>query len=398
MERPYILQEACGTAPRMSIALVTETYPPEINGVARTIGLMVEHLCAQRHHVQLIRPRQGASDVPKSARDLREVLKAGVPIPRYANLRLGLPAKSALVREWTQNRPDIVHVVTEGPLGWSALAAARQLRLPVSSDFHTNFHAYSRHYGFGWFNKAVAAYLRRLHNRADCTMVPTEEMRAQLAHMGFERLVVVGRGVDTALFDPVRRDDALRASWGCGGRDDVVVLYCGRLAPEKNVPLVLEAFEAMRAANPVLRLVLVGDGPQGDALKQRHAEYVFAGMRTGEDLARHYASADIFLFPSVTETFGNVTLEALASGLAVVAYNYAAAAQHIRDDRDGLLATLDDREEFKSKAVTLANNVHRVRQLGLAARAAARDIAWDRAFRQLERVLYGLLAQPAAAR
>lgn len=397
MENPYIVDKSCGNAPPLRIAMVTETYPPEINGVARTIGLMVDHLLRRKHRVQLIRPRQGAGDTVASTHNLQELLKAGVPIPRYANLRMGLPARSALVREWSLNRPDVVHIVTEGPLGWSALSAARQLRLPVSSGFHTNFHSYSNHYGFGWFNEAVAAYLRALHNRADCTMVPTEELRAQLADRGFERLVVVGRGVDTALFDPGRRDDALRASWGCGGTDDMVALYCGRLAPEKNLPLVIDAFEAMRRANPALRLVLVGDGPERAALKQRHPECIFAGMRTGADLARHYASADIFLFPSITETFGNVTLEALASGLAIVAYDYAAAAQHIRNGEAGLLAALGNNDEFKARAVMLANDRLLVRNLGRSARETARRIDWDSVFRQFEQVLFGLLPGARAA-
>ena len=158
---------------------------------------------------------------------------------------MGLPAKRALEQLWTYRRPDVVHIVTEGPLGWSALQAALKLRIPAVSDFRTNFHAYSRHYGIGWLSKPILAYLRKFHNRTLCTMVPTEAMRADLAARGFCRLRVVARGVDTALFDPARRSEALRASWGARAADPVL-LHVGRLAPEKNLSALLAAFDAVR--------------------------------------------------------------------------------------------------------------------------------------------------------
>ena len=157
---------------KLRIAVVTETYPPEINGVAMTISRMVEGL-RQYHEVELIRPRQNKMDSATHEPTLQEVLVRGFPIPRYPGLKLGLPAKRLLIERWSENRPDVVHLVTEGPLGSSALAAARKLDIPVSSDFHTNFHSYSRHYGFGWLYQAVAVHLRKLHNRTDTTLVPT---------------------------------------------------------------------------------------------------------------------------------------------------------------------------------------------------------------------------------
>lgn len=162
----------------LHISVVTETFPPEVNGVARTIGMMVEALRERGHRLELIRPRQGRHDAAASEPHFEEVLKAGLPIPSYRELRLGLPAKRALLARWRARRPDIVHVVTEGPLGWTAVAAARKLGVPVASDFHTNFHTYSRHYGFGKFSSVVRGYLRSLHNRADCTIVPTRELKA----------------------------------------------------------------------------------------------------------------------------------------------------------------------------------------------------------------------------
>jgi glycosyltransferase involved in cell wall biosynthesis len=299
---------------------------------------------------------------------------------------MGLPSGRALARAWTERRPDVVHIATEGPLGWSALGAARKLRLPVSTDFHTNFHAYSRHYGVPWLARPVTAILRRFHNRADCTMVPTDEMVEDLGRLGFERLRVVGRGVNAGTFSPERRRAELRSRWGAGD-EDIVALCVSRFAPEKNFPLVLEAYAAMRRANPAVKLVLVGDGPLLEELRAANTGSVIAGRLVNGELSAHYASADVFLCPSVTETFGNVTLEAMASGLAVVAYRYAAARQHIEDGRSGLLAEPGDRAGFMAHAVSLARDPQRARELGRAARAAAEPVSWERMAADFESVL-----------
>ena len=380
-----------GARGALRVAVVTETYPPEVNGVARTVGLMVGALLARGHEVQLVRPRQGAEPDPSPDPALRERLVAGFAIPFYRHLQIGLASPSLLHREWSRWRPDLVHVVTEGPLGWAAVSAARRLAVPVCSDFHTNFHSYSRHYGFGMLSGAVARYLRSLHNRADCTLVPTAEMRANLEALAFERVAVVGRGVDTRLFNPARRSERLRAAWGCSG-SEIVALHVGRIAPEKNLGLFVDAALGMQAIDAKVRVVLVGDGPQGPALRNRHPEFVFAGMRTGEDLAEHYASADVFLFPSVTETFGNVTLEAMASGLAVVAYDYAAAQQYLRHGVSGLLAPRGDAAEFTAMAAQLARNRDLRSRFGQEARRAAEAASWDCAFDELERVLRNIAA------
>lgn len=381
---PIVYEELAGARRVLRVATVTETWPPEVNGVAKTAARFVEGLRYRGHDIQVIRPRQGADDGARAD----EVLMRGMAIPRYANLRMGLPAKRALERLWTFRRPDVVHVVTEGPLGWSALAAAAKLKLPVVSDFRTNFHAYSAHYGVGWLRRPILAYLRRFHNRTAATLVPTEAMRAALAQLGFERLRVIARGVDTTALSPVKRSFELRAAWGAGP-DDVVLLYVGRLAPEKNV--------AALTLPPGVRLVFVGDGPARGELAARFPQAVFAGQRSGEDLAAHYASGDIFLFPSLTETFGNVTLEAMASGLAVVAYDYAAAAEVIRHGTTGVLVPFGDQAAFTRQSAALAADCARVRRLGRAARADALERGWDRVVGELEAVLRAAAAYQAMA-
>src|ERR687891_2289421 len=198
----------------MRIAMVTETYPPEVNGVARTIGLMAEGLQRRGHSIELVRPRQNGHDSPAAVPGFETVLRPGIPIPRYTQLKMGAPSRRLLEQRWRDQRPDIVHIATEGPLGWSALSAARRLGIRVASDFHTNFHTYMRDYGMAWLARPVAGYLRAFHNRAACTMVPTREIAEQLAALRFERLRVVGRGVDPAVFSPARRSPELRKSWG----------------------------------------------------------------------------------------------------------------------------------------------------------------------------------------
>jgi len=390
MDTPLVMH--LGTAERqLRVAVVTETYPPEVNGVAMTTGRVVDGLLRLGHQVQLVRPRQGQDDRPASAERLEEVLSRGVPIPRYNQLKLGLPARSALQRLWSVRRPDVVQVVTEGPLGWSAVAAARKLCLPVMTEFHTNFHRYSGYYGVGWLKQPVAAWLRRFHNKGDVCLVPTPELAAELSARGVRRVEVVARGVDTGLFHPGRRATALRRAWGAGD-DTVVVAVVGRMAPEKNLTLAVRAFDALRAVQPDARLLFVGDGPARAALQAARPEFIYAGMRSGEDLAAHYASADLFLFPSTTETFGNVTTEALASGLPVVGFNYAAAAQWVRSGENGWLVPLGDEAGFIQAAQRLAADAALRRRLAARARASVADADWDGIVRRLLAVMDEVIA------
>lgn len=383
----------------LRLAVVTETWPPEVNGVALTIARVVEGLRARHHSVQLIRPRQDAGDaaaLPDADPGFHEVLLRGLPIPRYPHLKMGIPSKKALVELWSRYRPDLVHIVTEGPLGWSALQAARRLKLPVTSDFRTNFHAYMRHYGVGWLRRPVVAYLRKLHNQTLCTFVPTEGLRQSLLAHGFQNLQVVARGVDTTLFDPARRSAALRAQWGASDTTRVV-LSVGRLAAEKNLVAVVAGFEALRRIHPDSRLVFVGDGPARRELQDRCPYAVFAGTQTGTALAAHYASADLFLFPSTTETFGNVTTEAMASGLPVLAYDYAAAAEYIRAGYNGQLAPFDQTDVFIAQAVALAGDPG-LRQIGLRARETALGLGWEHIVVQIERAMRMAMRSAAAPR
>ena len=375
----------------LRLAIVTETYPPEVNGVALTLSRFVDGLRERNHEIQLIRPRQDQAEQAAQGIGFNEVLTGGMPIPRYPDLKMGLPAKRVLIKQWLLRRPDLVHIVTEGPLGWSALQAARKLKIPVCSDFRTNFHSYSQHYGIGWLKKSIVGYLRKFHNRTLLTMVPTEHMRAELAATGFSNLRVVARGVDTELFNPTRRSETLRRAWGVSA-DTLVVLYVGRLAAEKNMAALVAAYTAIRQQQPGARLVMVGEGPEAKSLRSRLPDAIFAGARRGDELAMHYASGDMFLFPSLTETFGNVTLEAMASGLPLVAYNYAAAAQHVQHGNNGQLAAFGSADDFTSLAVALAamysDEPLLFKAMGRKARLTTESLDWKYVVKQLEALMF----------
>ena len=374
----------------LAITVVTETHPPELNGVAMTVGRLIAGMRERGHRVSVVRPRQQANETPL----VDESLVGGLPLPGYPGLRFGLPAEALLRKLWHAKRPDAVHIVTEGPLGWSALNAARRLGLPVTSGYHTNFDHYSRHYGVGVLGPVVSGWLRHFHRRADATLVPTPALAKDLSDHGIPGLRVVGRGVDTRLFSPLHRDESLRAAWGLSP-DRLAVLYVGRVAPEKNLGLVESSFRRIARQLPGARMIWVGDGPARARLARNHPDHYFAGARYGSDLAAHYASADLFLFPSLTETYGNVTVEAMASGLPVVAYASAAAALLIRSGENGVTAPPSDTEAFMTAAETLASDTNMRIRIGQAARGSTLPLGWDAVVGDFENALREAIARRA---
>lgn len=375
------------------IAIVSETFPPEINGVANTLRHLCLGLKERGHRVTVIRPvRSGQADLPaaEANRMMSEELRVrGLPLPGYPDLQFGVARPATLKRYWQQQRPDAIYVATQGPLGVAAVTAARHLGIPVSSGFHTNFHSYSRYYRAGWLERALRAYGRWFHNRTAITLAPTRKAAATLRETGIGPIGIWSRGVDCQRFSPQKRDNALRQSWGLGP-DDRAVLYVGRLASEKNLQLAVACFERIRTLHPRARFVLVGDGPLRQRLEEQHPRYLFCGVQRDDELARHYASGDIFLFPSKTDTFGNVVTEAMASGLAVVAFDDAAAAEHLHHEENGMVAALDDDEAFVEHALTLAqqNTLRcRIRQ---QARLDALDLDWNSQVEQFEQLTLNL--------
>lgn len=371
----------------MHYAIVTETYPPEVNGVALTVQSMESGLRARGHHVSLVRPRQACSGAP------HELLVPGAPLPRYPGLRFGLPATMRLLRHWRALRPHALYVATEGPLGCSAVRAARHLRIPVATGFHTRFDRYLRDYGAAALEPLAFAWMRRFHNRGDATLVPTRELQLRLEALGFDNVVHLARAVDTGRYSPLHRDRALREAWGADN-GTLVVLHVGRLAPEKNVELAIRAFRRIQQLRPDARFVCVGDGPSRAALERAHPDVVFCGVQRGQALARHYASGDLFLFPSRTETFGNVTIEAMASGVASVAFDYGAAREHLRGSGGGA-ATGPRDEDFIDAAVRISGDGAMRLAMARAARRAVEHLSPARLAQDFDRALRALVDRHA---
>lgn len=375
------------------LAVVTETWPPEINGVAHTISQLVQDLKARGdYQITLIRPQQTKAEQALTAPHFQELLVRGFRLPFYQQVRLGYPHYLRLKRAWQATRPDLVQIVTEGPLGYAALKAARSLNIPVISDFHTHFDQYSHYYRLAKLNSLAERYLRSLHNQTLLTLVPTQELCRQLQAKGYQRLAVVERGIDKALFNPQRRSHELRTQLGLRP-EQLLVTLVSRMAQEKNLDLAFAAFRAIQNLIPDARFLVVGDGPERARLQAQHPDCLFVGMQTKEALATHYASGDLFIYPSTSETFGNVVIEAMASGLPVVTFDYAAAHQHIRHQENGWSVLLHDKEAFIQAAVQLALDPQLRQRLGQQASLSTQHLSWQGVTNRLHQTIQTLLQE-----
>lgn len=276
-------------------------------------------------------------------------------------------------------------------MGFSAASAARRLGIPVVGGFHTNFREYLENYGTPWIGNQVWRYQKWFHQRLDRTLVPSPDACDNLLAAGFRHVSVVGRGVDTSLFSPGKRSEDFRRQ--AGVLDDApLAVVVGRVSVEKNIGLALLAFERMRKRYPGLVCMVVGDGPAREKLQRSHPDVRFPGYLVGEMLATCYASSDIMLFPSETETFGNVLLEGMASGLAIAGYDYAAAAWHGTEGVDLRKALKGDAAGFLSAAESLLDPSLRMR-LGAAARQTSKRLEWSGVVGQLEEIFLDVISK-----
>ncbi|MFW3615029.1 glycosyltransferase family 4 protein [Billgrantia antri] len=360
----------------MRICLVSETWSPEINGVAHTLAQLSQELLARGMSLQLIRPHPADANAPRRTPGMQAELRvAGMAIPGFRAVRIGMPAARRIRRMWHKQRPDVVYLATQGPLGWSARRVARRMGIPLVAGWHTNFDHYCGDYGLPWLAPTLMRGLRHFHNACQATLVPTRQQANDLSRQGFHGLAVMGRGIDHQRLSPALRCAELRRSWNVDEHCPVA-LYVGRLAAEKNLGLLRETLHAMRSARPDMAQVIVGDGPARRTLEKALPDVRFTGFISPEALARHYASADLFLFPSLSETWGNVVPEAMASGLAVVAYRHAAAAELIDSGVNGVTVPAGDAEAFREAAVALCQQPARYAQLGRAAQLRSQACRW----------------------
>lgn len=375
-----------GAVKKLKIALVTETWPPEINGVALSILQLVKRLQQRGHQFLLIRPSQDhhvIGFVPE-----KECLVKPQSIPKYKQMQFGWPQIFKLGRAFDEFKPDIVHIVTEGPLGLAALNQAKQRNIPISSGFHSSFHDFSRYFDLAFLLRPVRHYLKWFHNQTNLTCVPSEDTLKVLQSFGIHcPMQIVGRGVDTQRFNPHHHRYELRQKWRASS-DTTVLLNVGRVSPEKDLPCIFMGYKKLKQAQPQrdFRLVIVGDGPSLAEYKQHYPDVIFMGSQTGEALSQCYASADAFVFASQIETFGNVVLEAMASGLPVLAYHAACAGQMIQDGQEGWLVSLGQIEQWQKKLMQLPH-LATLKEIGKKAVSKVAHCSWDQPVNDFEQAL-----------
>lgn len=369
----------------MRIALFSDTYLPQVNGVSRTLARLVAHLRSRGDEVALVSPRIDGNEAAVHV----HIELPSFPLPKYPELRLGLPMSRSLAKALTEFAPDVVHVATEFTAGWLGVNWAEANAVPLVSSFHTDYPAYLAGYGFAGLERAAWNYLRSFHEHAARTFCPSHATLAQLRAQGFhDRLAVWSRGVDATLFSPQRRCARVRAELAPGA--ERILLYVGRVAPEKRIDVAIDAYARIRARSDVpTALVVVGDGPATAALRGAPAVR-FTGYLHGDALADAYAAADVFLFPSDTETFGNVVLEAMASGLPVVCADRGGVTDSVRPGCNGLLAAAGDAGAFADATLRILEDDALRSVMAGAARSDAEARSWSA-------ILDGLRAEYAAS-
>lgn len=389
----------------MRIALFSETYLPQRNGVALVLDRLVRWLADRGHRALVVAPEPGPGGevAPGAVEPLPEgsrvVRIPGIPLPRYPDLTLAAPFHPRARRAVEAFAPEVVHLVSEFPVGVTGLRLAGKREVPTVASFHTHLPRYLRHYGLPWAEGLAWRWLRAFHRRAGPTLAPSHVVRVRLLERGFGDVRLWPRGVDSARFDPGKRSEEVRRRWAESGDDDeagaLYALYVGRLTPEKELPLLFRAWDRARRAAPELRLVVVGGGAYAGTVRREAPPGVrFTGYLEGDDLARAYASADVFAFPSRAETLGNVVVEAMASGLPVVAAAEGGTLESVAHGETGLLVPAGDADAFAGALLRLVRDDLLRKDLGRNARRWARKRTWDDAFGTLVEAYADVAGRP----
>jgi len=366
----------------------TDTYPPQVNGVSVVTDLSVRGLAERGWECAVIGPRYdrplGAGQRPVAADRFWTLPSMAMPV--YPDIRLSKPAYGAVRDAIRQFRPDVVHSATEFVIGWLGQRVAIRAGIPTTSSYHTDFGRYTAAYGAPWLAGTVNRYIARFHRRSRRTFTPSAPSCEDLRRMGVESAEVWGRGVDIESFRPDRRNDAMRAAFANSA--SFVFVHVGRLAAEKNVHRILEAFRLASQMLPpgTAHLVIAGAGPEEAALRaDAPTNVTFLGVLDRQRLLPMlYASADAFVFSSLTETLGLVVLEAMASGLPVIAAPAGGVQDHLRHGVNGLTYDSDDPAAMARAMVLLAGEYELTRRLSRAARRTAESLSWERELDRLD--------------
>ncbi|MEW6510565.1 MAG: glycosyltransferase family 1 protein [Bacteroidota bacterium] len=362
---------------RFRVAYFAGTMKPDHDGVTRVLYRLIDAL-----------PDRGVESiffspiVPSPADQPVPMFEVpSMTFPLYKNYRFALPGQKHFEAQLVRFAPDLIHIHSPCPLGHAAVRYGRRNGIPVVATYHTHFPSYARYYNFGVFEVFGWNCLRKLYNECDRVYVPSEPVRKELRAHGFVTTEFLPHGVDTATFNPSHRSEDWKATIGAGGKS--VLLFAGRLVWEKDLRTLAEAYRIISARRSDALFVLAGDGPVRSELEQMMPGAVFLGQLSGTDISRAYASSDILVFPSTTETFGNVTLEAMASGIPPVCAREGGAYGFVRHDVTGLLAEPRDGGDLARKIEHLLNRPDRRAAMGRAALEFAQAQSWDKIFDRL---------------
>jgi glycosyltransferase involved in cell wall biosynthesis len=361
----------------MKIAYFSEVFLPKIDGVVNTLLRLFEYLDNNRHQSLLFTPHSNTRHI----RSTPVITTPSVPLVVYPNVYVSLPQTRTFLHHLETFQPDLVHLINPVHFDIPGLKAARLLDIPVVASYQTDFPGYARTLGFGFLENAVWKFFRDIHNQADLNFAPSNITRDQMVQHGIERVKVWRRGIDLAHFSPARWNSTMRSRLTEGETEKPLLLYVGRLSPEKRVDWLLQLFQQ---GLPV-RLAFVGDGPYRPILEMQFADTatIFTGFLNGEELYQAYASADMFVFPSKNETLGNVVLEAMASGLPVIAPTEGGQIDHVVHGETGLLFDADDPEAMVAAVKYLLERPELRAHMGIQAQKHLGEISWQNIFDQL---------------
>lgn len=355
----------------MRVAYFSESLPPLTDGVVRTLSQLIETLHQQGVEFSVFSPIE-----PERTLWWRDKVRQvpSVPFLLYDYYRMGIPVRRDLDAALDAFQPDLIHPLNPTLIGMYAIKYARRRGLPVVSSYHTRFVSYLPYYGLSALAPVTWSFLTWFYNNCDMTYAPTPTAARELNERGVEAVELWERGIDTERFSPTRRDEALRAA--VGAADKALLLFVGRLVREKNLAELAEAASLLREWGIPYKLALLGDGPMRADLERRLPDAHFGGFVHGVELARWYASSDLFVFPSTTETFGNVVMEAFASGVPAVVAREGGVQDLVSAGVNGLIAAPRDGRDFADKVASLIRNDEYRRTLSAGALHTAGRYRW----------------------
>lgn len=369
----------------LRVALFTDTFLPDVNGVAKTLGRWVQYLESQGATCRVFAPQSDNGTGSDYSNSMVERFYS-IPFLLYPECKLAIPNPISIKKTLMEFKPDIIHCATPFNLGLYGLHYAKKHKIPIVASYHTHFDQYLQYYKIQWVEGMLWRYLTWFHQTCSRIYVPSMSTFKYLEERGFHNLEVWSRGVDVSRFHPhVDRDAVLTAAGADPSK--FTLLFVGRLAPEKSVDVLLEAYERLPGdIRNQMQLILAGDGPLYKELTETYrdrADMKFLGFVQGKELSDLFAASDLFVFPSATETFGNVVLEAMASGTAVIGAAAGGVQDTIRHMQTGWLCPVGEADAFSEAIQALFENASLRRGMGAAGREYSLLQSWDSIFERL---------------